>query len=721
MKTEQVVNVVMKPQNSILNRESSYSRIADTVAGHMVKSRGRSEVRWRPYIRQEGVAASGFCRDIHFDGRSFYPEARRGDAVYTACDIELEKDYELWINIIGTVKVFLDGESLFSSWEDGVKSVGSRSYISLPVRLSADSLHRLVIKTICTEGGFGYYLNISPPSCASLWASFYLVSARTLLPVSGLSGEEGIAVSPLYSSGLSPREAYDREFDFEKEPVYQFPKRETEEKTYNFTDIYSDGACAFAFSKAVYDGYACITARSATKILVNKKKYKTLKANEKLRIPLKKNDELLLKVMNEGDSWGFAAEEAEGLGLPFLDSERAADFTFAICGPFYQKGTEVMLPPEYAENLLQPFDDGRGNRVFWRFSHCCLRAYMNSSFWGQWYYATMLAFLGVEQCGEALDKPEYVSYFLDGQKFLRDWYEYACYDNDSFGLPSFMCGAAESGYLDNIGTMGTNFAEACLRTGDKGFLPLIDLLASHLKNKVSRFSDGTFCRAETGTMWADDFYMSGTFLARLYSLKHGEEILKDISCQLAGFKKRLYMPGEKIFSHIFFLDKGVKNNIPWGRGNGWIAFSMSELLLAVPEDSDAHKSLRQAFSEFCEGLERLQDSRGMWHQILNRPESYAEASCTAMFSLAFFRGAAHGWLPERFWRNAQRGLDALLRYCVDENGVVYGVCMGSSCSMDAKYYMELPSIKDDNHGTGIIMTLLCERIELERKGMIPAM
>ena len=33
--------------------------------------------------------------------------------------------------------------------------------------------------------------------------------------------------------------------------------------------------------------------------------------------------------------------------------------------------------------------------------------------------------------------------------------------------------------------------------------------------------------------------------------------------------------------------------------------------------------------------------------------------------------------------------------------------------MDKRYYMELPTVKDDNHGTGIVLTLLCEIMEYQ--------
>lgn len=715
MKFEKVIGVTMNPEDTILSDGFSYKNTANTIAKHLIQSRGTAQVSWKPYIMQKGVFYSGFCENIEFDGYSFYPEAKVGDAVYTECNIEVEKDYELWINTIGITQVFLNGEELISSWDEAVESEEKEDYVCKSVMLEKDKLHNLVIKTVCTEKGFGYKLNIAPPRCPSLWASFYLVMARTLLPMSPFEREEGIAVSPLYTGAKSAKEAYETDYGFMGKRVYSFPKAEKEDLSYDFEKIYGVGKSAFAYTNAESDGYVVIKADSFAKILVNGEKKATIQKGEEKKIETKCGDILLVKSVRENDGWGFTVTDSKGVGMSFLDSDRASDFTFAICGPFYQSGRETLLPIEYSKDILRPFPDGNGKKVFWRFKNAYMRAYMLSSFAGQWYYATMLSYKGIKDCGETLDVPEYIEYFMNNQSFLADWYEYALYDNDTFGHAPFMCSVGDGSLLDHIGTMGVNFIDAYQRTGDDRYRYIIKTLQYQIRNTVTRFEDGTFNRSRHNTMWADDFYMSCPFLARLYARMGDEDSLEDIVKQTLGFVKKLYMPEEKIFSHIYFLDKAVKNSVPWGRGNGWIALGMSEILLHLPKENPAFEIVRSAFEDFCEGIANVQDECGLYHQVLNRPQSYLESSCTAMFTLAFYRGVHNGWISDKFLKNADKGLEAILKYCVDKDGVVYGVCMGSSCSMDEKYYFNLNTIKDDNHGTGIVLTLLCEKIMLEEK------
>lgn len=716
MKLANMLNEVMNPENSIVHQKLSYEEMAYKIAKQMMQLNVIKKPKWRPYIVQDGISYEGDCCDLRFDAKCFYPNSKIGDVVYTECNIFIEKDYELWINISGCVQVFLDGKRIFSSWENAIESVKNNTYINLPVMLAKGSNHKLVIKIVCIQEGFGYRLNLSPPRCPSLWANFYLVLARVLLPVKGLEKEEGMAVSPLYSSELDAQKAYEKQFAFEIEPSYEFPKIVRENEIIDFKTIYETGHSAFAYTIAETNGFLNLTAASNTKILINGAEKYIVGRGENLQIELQQGDKLLIKCMNEEKGWGFAKNSARGIALPMLDTTRKNEFSFALCGPFYQEGFHVKLPPEISEDIFVPFPDGCGGKVFWRLQNAYLRAYLDSSFYGQWYYATMLSFLGILRCGEILDNMEFVEYFLQNQKFLVDWYDYACYDYENFGFTNFMCSAAVSKcLLDNIGTMGVNFIEAYRRTGDRSYRFIIEKLKDQIKYGVSRFEDGTFNRQSTGTMWADDFFMSCPFLIRIYSEFGDQDCLKDVMQQLEGFRQRLYMHGERIFSHIFFLEAGVNNQIPWGRGNGWILLAMSEVLLNLsPQKTEFHQML-SAFCEFCEGIAKLQDKCGLWHQVLNDESSYLETSATAMYTLVFYRGIRNHWLPEKFLEHANRGLNALLLRCVDQAGTVYGVCMGSSCSMDVRYYFDLPSVKEDNHGTGILMMLLCERILYERE------
>ena len=75
-----------------------------------------------------------------------------------------------------------------------------------------------------------------------------------------------------------------------------------------------------------------------------------------------------------------------------------------------------------------------------------------------------------------------------------------------------------------------------------------------------------------------------------------------------------------------------------------------------------------------------------------------------MFLFALSKGVKLGLLDKKYTENIDRAYKAILEHFVDKDGNIYGVCMGSGCSKDWCYYSDkLKTIKNEDHGTGIIM------------------
>ena len=175
------------------------------------------------------------------------------------------------------------------------------------------------------------------------------------------------------------------------------------------------------------------------------------------------------------------------------------------------------------------------------------------------------------------------------------------------------------------------------------------------------------------------------------------------------------MEDKRLFSHIFFLDTEKPSRVPWGRGNGWVFVSVSDILENAPENTKGYGELLSLYREFADGLLARQDGDGLLHQVLDRPDSYAETSCTAMFIIGICRGLRNGWIEGEIYFDAvNRAYNGLMRHKIDRDGAVYGVCMGSGNSDDAEYYMRLGTVDNDDHGTGVILTALSE---IERLGL----
>jgi rhamnogalacturonyl hydrolase YesR len=100
----------------------------------------------------------------------------------------------------------------------------------------------------------------------------------------------------------------------------------------------------------------------------------------------------------------------------------------------------------------------------------------------------------------------------------------------------------------------------------------------------------------------------------------------------------------------------------WGRGNAFPLLGLALTLSYLPKSDPAFERLLSAYLSLADRLATHQDDAGLWHQVIDRSDSYAEFSATSMIAMALERGMRRGWLPRgkysavvaRAWRAVQR-------------------------------------------------------------------
>ncbi|MFC0331839.1 glycoside hydrolase family 105 protein [Paenibacillus sepulcri] len=331
--------------------------------------------------------------------------------------------------------------------------------------------------------------------------------------------------------------------------------------------------------------------------------------------------------------------------------------------------------------------------------------------YGRWDYPLGVTMYGLLRTARELDRKDLSDYALGHIRSCTEMYAYSIWDRDEYGFPSVNHQLVLIRMLDNCGSFGSAMLEAYLQTGEDSFRRIADVIADFMLRKLERRPDGAFYRQCPGeyaadTMWADDLFMSAPFLTR-YAITTGKrEALDEAARQFLLYKSYLFMEPEGVMSHVFDFKYAKATRVPWGRGNGWCLFSLSELLEKLPDDHQDRGALLLMFRELCAGISALQADSGLWHQVLNLPEAYEEASCTAMFAYAFARGVRFGWLEEKevYAAAALKAWKGLTGGVIDRQGNVHGVCSGSRYSFSPDYYMhDLRTVVNDNHGIGIMM------------------
>jgi rhamnogalacturonyl hydrolase YesR len=140
----------------------------------------------------------------------------------------------------------------------------------------------------------------------------------------------------------------------------------------------------------------------------------------------------------------------------------------------------------------------------------------------------------------------------------------------------------------------------------------------------------------------------------------------------------------------------------WGRANGWIMFAQVALLNNLPENYPGRQKLIHLLLRQIVGVSRYQDSSGLWHQLLDKPASFLETSCSAMFVYSIAKAVNEGWIPKTYLDVAKKGWQGL-ETKINAKGEVENVCIGTNIHDDIAYYYTRPHPTEDPHVLGPVL------------------
>jgi rhamnogalacturonyl hydrolase YesR len=141
----------------------------------------------------------------------------------------------------------------------------------------------------------------------------------------------------------------------------------------------------------------------------------------------------------------------------------------------------------------------------------------------------------------------------------------------------------------------------------------------------------------------------------------------------------------------------------WGRGNGWVAAGMSELLRSLPENHPRRARILAGYRKMMSALLQYQSDDGTWRQLLDHPESWTETSCSGMFTFAMITGVKQGWLDEKTFGPATRKAWLGLIPYLDEHADIREVCEGTNKRNSLQYYLDRGRKTGDLHGQAPVL------------------
>ena len=325
-----------------------------------------------------------------------------------------------------------------------------------------------------------------------------------------------------------------------------------------------------------------------------------------------------------------------------------------------------------------------------------------------WMYQNYMIAEGIKAMGDALGRAGFSSYKEKQLMYFCEEYQNFKHGSKSWfvrPLAMWRCGMV-AGLVE----LQEKSKHPAISRGMNAFQDFLD--------NTRTVSDGTLARIkghwQSNGVQIDDLYMISPYWVRKSKQSGNTEYLEKAIEETLSYYKHLWNPETKLL-HCLWLEKKPNVKIPhWGRGNGWFVMAITDLLHFVPEEHPQRARLLEIYNNVMLGLMARQNKDGLWHQVLDHPESYTETSCSGMFTYSLLHGSAQGWLPASARVAGLRGWNGLQAKLTDENQLK-DVCVGTDMSADLDYFFKRSRVTHDQHGIGPYLLAAAEVIKLKKK------
>ena len=192
-------------------------------------------------------------------------------------------------------------------------------------------------------------------------------------------------------------------------------------------------------------------------------------------------------------------------------------------------------------------------------------------------------------------------------------------------------------------------------------------------------------------IWIDDMFMITALQTQAYRATGDTAYIDRAAREMV-----LYLDSIQLENGLFYHSPTAR--FSWGRGNGWMAAGMTEILRALPADNTYRQRIMDGYHKMMAALLEYQADNGMWRQVIDDPEFWEETSSTAMFTYAMITGVKNGWLDKKTYGTAARKAWLSLVTYINDNDNLTEVCEGTGTSTDRNFYMNRRRNTGDLHG-----------------------
>lgn len=196
--------------------------------------------------------------------------------------------------------------------------------------------------------------------------------------------------------------------------------------------------------------------------------------------------------------------------------------------------------------------------------------------------------------------------------------------------------------------------------------------------------------------WIDDVWMIGSLQIQAFRVTGDTVYLNRAATETVAYLEKLQQ-SNGLFHH------GPDAPFFWGRGNGWVAAGLAEVISELPETHPLYPLILNGYEKMMGALLEYQTKTGMWRQLIDVDSAWTETSCTGMFGYAIAVGVQEGILDPEAFRPAYRKAWQVLTRQISEEGKVDGVCVGTGQNSSMEYYLNRPRVAGDFHGQAPVL------------------
>jgi unsaturated rhamnogalacturonyl hydrolase len=235
--------------------------------------------------------------------------------------------------------------------------------------------------------------------------------------------------------------------------------------------------------------------------------------------------------------------------------------------------------------------------------------------------------------------------------------------------------------------------EIYLQTGDASYLPLGTQVADQQQMPPTQVRNAI-----------DDMFMMTILQVQAYRATKDVKYLNFMSKIMVDYLKAQQANG-------LFFHNVTEAKVHWGRGNGWFAAGMAEIMRELPTDSADYMTIEAGYKKMMAGLVTVQSSGGLWYQVLDQgtnSSNWLESSGSAMFTYSMIAGVRRGILDAATYVPVIEKAWAGLQTKINAQGDVSDICEGTWYKASAAEYMALNRLTGDGHGQAPVLWAAAE-------------